>query len=421
MGRIAALGTYEHLKGFVDTKTRIIDLRGRMVLPGFIDTHAHPATFGVSLAFEVNCRHSMSIEEIKESIRDKAKQTPRGSWIRGVGYDQYQLVERRHPTRRDLDDATSEHPVVLRRMCGHMCVVNSKALEIASINRNSRISGGVIDKDPSTGEPTGLLLERAQDLVLEKIPSYTIDEIKEGLRQCFQKLLEWGITGVHDAGIFHLQVSDGIRAYQELLRERKMPVRIGLMIPHEYLGRDLQSALANLGMESDFGNPWLKIVGVKYIADGSVGSHTAALREPYLGEPGNTGVTQIDQTTLNERVALAHEAGLRACIHAIGDRGVDMAIEAIEHAQRHGRKPHLAHRIEHCGICWPSQIEKIKELGIVISSSTSFLFKMTEDSPWKAGLGAERMKRLYPHRDLIDHGIVTAGNSDLDQRKTLTQ
>jgi predicted amidohydrolase YtcJ len=294
-----------------------------------------------------------------------------------------------------------------------MCVANSKALKIAGINLDSQVSGGVIDKDPSTKEPTGLLREKAQDLVLDKIPNYSIDEIKEGLRQCFRKLVEWGITTVHDAGMYGLRVSDAIQAYQELLIEKQLPVRVGLIIPQESFGKDLQSALSDVGVRSDFGGNWLKIVGMKYIADGSIGSHTAALREPYLKEPENRGVEVMSQEALNKRVALADAAGLRACIHAIGDRGIDMAIQAIELAQKNRAKPYLKHRIEHCGVCWPSQMKKIKELDIVVSSSTSFMFKMEEDSPWKEGLGAERMRRLYPHKELIEHGIVTAGNSDL--------
>jgi predicted amidohydrolase YtcJ len=179
----------------------------------------------------------------------------------------------------------------------------------------------------------------------------------------------------------------------------------------EYKNQDLLQALVTLRLQNGFGDEWLKIMGVKFIADGSIGGHTAALHEPYIGEPKNFGILVTEPNVLNEKVMKAHKNGLQVFIHAIGDRGIDVALDAIEMALKENPKLDHRHRIEHCGVCLPKQLERIKKINVFISSSTSFLYGV--GSVYNAAIGEERMRWCYPHRSFIDYGLAAAGNSDL--------
>jgi len=407
-GRIIRVGGTTDIQDLVGPDTVILDLNGKVVLPGFIDSHTHPAIYGTSLVFEVDCSEASSIVNIIQKIMKKVRQSPKGSWIRAYGYDEHKLAEKRPPTRWDLDKATSENPVAIRRICTHIVVLNSLALKITGINRETPDpEGGVIDRDPATGEPTGLLREKAAELAWKAIPDYTVEEIKQGLKLAFRDILSWGITTIHDAGVS----PDLIQAYQELRAEGKLPLRVNLVIKEEHFGQDLLSALTTLRIKSGFGDEWLKITGIKFIADGSIGGRTAALYEPYAGETENSGILAIEPMTLNDKVMKAHKNGLQVCIHAIGDRAIDMALNAIEIALKENPQLDHRHRIEHCGVCTPRQLQRIKKVGAFVSASTSFLYELGDT--FRAILGEEYMKWCYPHRSFIDYGIVVAGNSDL--------
>ena len=412
-GKIVRVGRVDDLKQLVGPETVTLNLNGRVVLPGFIDTHAHPAMYGTACLFEVNVSKAASIREIIEILHKRAEQSKKGSWIRAYGYDDHKLADRRHPTRLDLDKAAPENPVALRRCCGHMSVMNTQALNILGITKQTKDpDGGVIDRDPASGEPAGLLREKASELAWKTCGTYTVEETKKGLARTFQDLLSWGITTVHDASA----IPESIRAYQELKAEGNLPVRVNLMIQDQYLGQDLLSCVSALGLGGNFGDEWIKIMGIKFFADGSVGGHTAALNVPYLGEPKNFGVLRIERELLKERVTKAHNSGFQVCIHAIGDRAIDEALTAIETSlEKHPVENHR-HRIEHCGLCQPAQLERIKASGVFVSSSTCFIFEVGDAS--MRALGEERINWYYPDRSYIDYGITSAENSDLGASAT---
>ncbi len=407
-GRIVAVGSNEEVRSHIGEGTRIIDLEGRALLPGFIDTHTHPSHAAVRL-YEIDLRSPpvRSIKDVLRLVAEKAEELGPGKWVRGTNYNEAKLVERRHVTRWELDEAAPENPVFITKETGHEFVANSMALKIAGITRGTPDPpGGKIDRR-ADGEPTGVLYETAGRLVREHIPSYTVEEVKEGLKRVWDQFAEWGITTTHDAGVD----TTALRAYQELLAEGVRKVRTHLMIMvRSPKGEDLLEALTQLGIESGFGDEWLKILGVKIMGDGSGAGGTAAVYEPQHRGPGGLGIMVTPPEELKRLVLKAHRAGLRVCIHSIGDRAIDYALDAIEEAQRELPRPDIRHRIEHNSLCTPRQLKRIKELGVTPSSSIGYMWRLGDD--YLENFGPERARWLHPHRSMLEMGIIAGGNSD---------
>jgi hypothetical protein len=405
-GKIVAVGDTKKIMRMKRESTKVIELRGRIVLPGLIESHVHPPDLGSKLTGVIcTTPPNKSIADIISRIREKANQIPKGEWIRGFGYNEKKLKENRHPTRWDLDRATLDHPAYLFRTDFHMGVANSKALELANITRETLDPpGGKVVRNLDTGEPIGLLQEQAQNLIRDIVLSYTVEEIKEGIELANEQFLRWGFTTVHCA----MTNRDEFRAYQELHREGKLKIRTCLLLD----GRKPEDlhALIKVGPKSDFGNDKLKVIGIKFMCDGSMSGRTAALHETYENEPNNRGMLVVTQEELTEQVVKAHKAGLRPCIHAIGDRAVDVALNAIEAALK--EKPAKDHRlrIEHCGLPTDQALRRIKKLGVVPISSIGFIYELGDTH--LLGIGEERAKRYYPLKTYLEHGIVSTGNSD---------
>lgn len=407
-GRIVAVGSNREIEGLIGEGTRVIDLGGKPLLPGFIDTHTHPSHAAMRL-YEIDLRSPpvKSIEDILRLVAEKAEELGPDKWVRGTNYNEAKLIERRHVTRWELDEAAPKNPVFITKETGHEFIANSRALEIAGISRErADPPGGRIDRRKD-GEPTGVLYETAGRLVLEHIPPYTVEEVKEGLRRVWDQLAEWGITTTHDAGVD----ATALRAYQELLAEGIRKVRTLVMVKAQgSRGEDLLGALVNLGIESGFGDEWLRIMGVKIMGDGSGAGGTAAVYEPQHRGPGGLGIMVTPPEELKRLVIKAHRAGLRVCIHSIGDRAIDYALDAIEEAQRETPKPDVRHRIEHNSLCTPRQLKRIKELGVTPSSSIGYMWRLGDN--YQENFGPERARWLHPHRSMLEMGIIAGGNSD---------
>ncbi|KON29262.1 hypothetical protein AC482_06935 [miscellaneous Crenarchaeota group-15 archaeon DG-45] len=409
-GRIVATGSTSDVMRLAGEGTEVVDLGGRTATPGFIDSHTHPSHAATRL-YEINCRSPpvRSVGEILAMVSERAGEVEPGRWIRGTNYNDLKLEERRHITRWELDEAAPENPVFISKETGHLYVVNSRALELAGIARETPDPpGGQIDRGPD-GEATGLLYETAGDLVASLIPPYSVEEIKEGLRRVWDQFSRWGVTTTHDASAY----GDAIRAYQQLLAEGVRRVRTLLMVsvhPQRPAGADLLDAMTALGVESGFGSDWLKVMSLKIMGDGSGSGGSAAVYAPQHRGTKGLGLMTTSPEEMRRLTAEAHRAGIRVSIHSIGDRGIDLALDAIEEAQRLRPAPDMRHRIEHNSLCTPKQLERIRELGVTPSSSIGYMWGVGDD--YVENFGPERSRWLHPHRTMLEMGITAGGNSD---------
>ncbi len=402
--RISGIGSDSEIEAFIDGDTKVMDLGGRTLVPGFIDCHAHPMGYGESL-MAIDCRTPpvSSIQDVVAAIRRKAEEEPEGEWVIGMGYDDFKLAEKRHPNRWDLDEAAPDNPVVITRMCGHVSVANSLALQKAGITKDSTDpEGGQIDRDQETGEPTGVLRGGAMAPIYKLIPPPDKEQLRRAFSLAAEQFLARGVTSVSDAGVDSPLV---VRAYQAAMREDGVPLRVNLMMSASMLDE-----LSRLGLQTGFGDERLRIGAIKIVADGSSSGRTAAVSEPYEDASGNTGIMYISREELDEKVLASHKAGFQVGVHAIGDRAISAVLDSYEKALKQLPRADHRLRIEHCGICTPAIVERIKGMGVVPVPQPIFLYG--EGESYRAGLGEERVKWAYPLRSFLENGIVTPMSSD---------
>lgn len=401
--RILIVGSTEEVSMAIGKKTKIYDLRGMTVLPGLIDSHMHPGSYGVFWVRGVKCGPDIgSMGDLLSRIGEKAKSSPEGSWILGYSLDDVKLG--RYPTRRELDDAAPRNPLYIQRRDGHIGVANSMALRIAGIDKGTPDPPhGKIDGD-ETREPTGVLREKAKDLVFGIIPPYTVDEYKRGLRHVFEEFISLGLTTIHASMVDSVE----FRALQELRREGGLRLRVCAHASGREEG--MLEALISAGVQTPFGDDWLKITEVEWVFDTSTSGRTAAYYTPYVGEPDNIGILLYDQNDITERVKRAHRAGIRVGLDGIGDRGIDRALDALEAALKDQPREDHRHRIEHCCHVTPPIQKRLKELNVIDASATGFLHDLGD--AYKANRGEGDMRWMWPHRTLIDEGIPAPGHSD---------
>lgn len=415
-GRIMYVGSNEAVRGCAGEKTAVLDVGGKTVLPGFIEPHTHFMSFGVRLRM-VNVRTppNDSIEDVLARIRERAATTPKGEWIQAQGYEHTAVRERRWPTLAELDTAAPDHPLVMTYRSSHVWMTNSLGLRLGAINRDTpQPEGGHIDKDPRTGEPTGVLREKAASRpITSLVPHPTLAELKEGVALAGREYNSVGITSTHDAGTG--DTPDYYRAYQETIDEGKLKVRVYLMIhdlPYKrfYMERDL-------GLRTGFGSDWLRLGAVKTCSDGSIQVHTCAFYEPYITSDTEDptkdprGVLQVSPEDQKKIVFEAHSKGYQVAIHAQGDRGIDVALDAIENAMAKVPRPNPRHRIEHCQGVTRAALERMRRLGVIASFYPHHLWYWG-DRHISDFLGMERASRLDPMRSAIDLGVVTVAHSD---------
>ena len=413
-GNIVAVGTTKQVKELANSGTKVIDLEGRLMLPGFIDTHEHCIRRGLQLDW-VNCKSPpmRSLGDVIEALRIKAETKQKGEWVIGSWFDESQWKDKRFPNRYDLDKASTEHPIYLGRAGGHNSVANSLALELAGITKDTpQPPGGNIERDEN-GEPTGRLDEiAAMDMVRSLIPKPSgfkeVELLVENWPILEEQYLSWGLTTIHEA---HIKAPEA-HAYQVLNEEGKLRIRIGLMLDGmtPYNGY-ATSDLSRQGIRTPF--KWsdrLYVVGVKVGTDGAMGSLTAALHEDYANDPDNKGIIRCTKEDLTDEIVRCHVAGIRTCTHAIGDRAIDMTLDALEEAINSRPWPDHRHRIEHAGYVLPRQLERMARLKINVSASIGFCYPIGDSHI--AALGPDRLCGYYPMKSFRDHGVVAAGNSD---------
>ncbi|MEM2108535.1 MAG: amidohydrolase, partial [Candidatus Bathyarchaeia archaeon] len=353
--KIVDVGSNQQIRKHVGKQTRVINAKGRTVFPGFVDCHIHMTSFGFSLQY-LNLRSVKSVKQLQQKLKKYANDYPEKEWILGGQWDHEQFREKRYPTRWDLDEAVLDKPVFLRRVCGHVAVANTKALQMAGITAETVVEGGKIDFDAKTNQPNGLLREKAVELVEKRIPQPKTQDLEAACLLACEKAVENGLTCVH----WLVESREELHVLQKLCFEGKLPLRVYVGIAAKQLEN-----LAKLGVQTGFGSNLLKIGFVKIFADGSLGAHTAALKEPYSDKPETCGILLQTHEKLEELVSKANSAGLQVGIHAIGDRAVEAALKAYEKAQKDNPENTLRHRIEHCSVLNPKLIMQMKRLGII--------------------------------------------------------
>ena len=368
-------------------------------MPGLIDAHLHFLSYGLSLR-EIDLIGVPSLAAAQARIADRAAQTPAGQWLTGRGWDQVFWPDQRFPTRYDLDAITPEHPAFLRRKCGHAGWANSQALALAGITRDTPDpDGGAIERDPATGEPTGILLELAMDLVAQLQALPTDAEATDAVRTAMHRAHRLGITGVHN-----MEGAVALRAFQELRRQGELKLRVLQQVPELELDAAIQ-----LGIRSGFGDEWIRIGAVKIFSDGSLGARSALMIAPYENEPANYGIAVSTAEHLCQVVEKAARAGIAVHIHAIGDQANRNVLDAIAATRRAGIGLHLRHRIEHAQVLDPSDLPRFAELQVIASMQPIHCTQdiVSADQNWGA-----RSRLAYAWSSLLSSGALLAFGSD---------
>ena len=411
-GHIGAVGSTSDIDALRDRRTKVIDLKGRTVLPGLTDPHVHFADGGASMMNRIDCRdfysNVRSIPQIMENIRIQAAGQSPGSWViaHGSPMQDFRMPEKRFPNRHDLDQASPDNPVSIN-FGAHITIANSKALELAGVNSTTTApAGGAIEFDDN-GKPTGKLVERAQFMVKNIVPKYDYEQMKQGILFAAERCLSRGLTNIHDIVTNH----ESIRAYQELVAEGKLPIRVSLLIRVIEAAINKESLL-NLGIKTGFGSDWLRIGGVKMSIDGGITGHVAKFYEPYVDDPCHEGLIRIEQDELDETVTAYHQAGHRVCIHAIGDVAMDMALASLDRALKADPRADHRHRVEHLGnwLVNDERMDIITRNNILPVPNIPFMHYIWESL--LACIGDERLETSFNIRDMLDAGLQITSGSD---------
>ncbi len=375
----------------------VVDLAGRAVLPGLIDGHIHLSGYA-SARVRLKLAGISSREEIVALVEHRARSTPPGQWILGHGWNHY-LWGGQWPTRQELDAVAPDNPVALERVDIHSLWVNTAALRLAGLDSStpSPLGGKILLDDQ--GQPSGILKERAADLVKEHIGKPDQAERLRLLDEAFSEAHRYGITGVHVP-----EEAEAFGDYQTLYSRRALRLRVLTHLPQNRL----EEAIA-LGIRSGFGDERLRVGGLKIFADGSLGSKTASLLQDYEDEPGYRGLPALPVRELDELVTKAAQAGISVAVHAIGDRAVRLVLDTIARAQRLAGPPYMPHRVEHAQLLHPQDIPRFRELGVVASMQP---IHCPSDMPVARRLWGERCRYAYAWRSLLDHGTALAFGSD---------
>jgi predicted amidohydrolase YtcJ len=400
-GKLLAVGSDDDVKPHIGEKTHVVDLKGKTVTPGFIDAHCHPAPVYAEdrLWASVDLFKTKTMDNLVEALKKKAAKTPKGQTVLGSRYRDTLLG--RHPTRQDLDRVSTEHPVIISHSSGHLRVCNSLALKLAMLDKDSADpAGGEFERD-AKGELTGVLKESASSRVTRSLPPTPEPpqaEVIEGYRLRFREYFKKGITSIHVAGtsvrtaeLLAIASSDSVPMHLYImLRESEMDEAV----KHHKMGPQKKR---------------VKFGPIKFFHGGSLSGQTCWLSAPYVNRKDYFGIRPArSQARLDDLVLKIHQAGLQGCVHANGDREIDMVLTAFENAlAQHPRADHR-HRIEHCSVVTEEILKRIKKLGLVIAPHSYVL----EHGETMEAYGEARWNWMHADRSMIDMGIPVAGNSD---------
>lgn len=405
--RISRVGKTSEIKKLVGRETRVVDLHGSLVLPGFIDSHTHFLKGGISLG-SVQLRDVTSREEFVARVAAKVRELEKGEWILEGNWDHEQFSPPELPRKEWIDAVSPDNPVCVTRYDLHIALANSLALKLAGITKDTPSpEGGEIQKDPDTGEPTGIVRDAALAMVTKNIPEPTLNMRTKAVLAALRHAAEVGVTSVNDmaeAPIF----GQSFEIYQQLHQEGRLTTRIYFYIPI-----DKMDIYEELRLKTPFGNNWLEIGGLKGFVDGGVGASTAYFFEPYADNPRTCGLLapqMFPEGIMEHRVRRASEEGLQVAIHAIGDKANALILDIYEHISDGGPVKDRRFRIEHAQHLREKDIERFGRLGIIASVQP---YHAADDGRWMENrIGPERCRTTYAFKSLLDHGAVLALGSD---------
>jgi predicted amidohydrolase YtcJ len=395
-GNILAVGSDAEIKHLASSQTRLRDLNGAFLMPGLNDAHMHLGGAGQT-KLNVDLTGSQSLKDMLQRIQAKAQSSPVGHWLTGGGWDHTLWANKILPTRQDLDRVTGGHPTLLERIDGHIAVANTAALKAATITGKTKApQGGAIDLD-AQGEPTGILRDTAMEDVEKIIPPPSHEDRIQGLTLAIQDAISHGLTSVQDYSDWQ-----DFLVLEELEKENKLPIRISEWLTFN----DPIEVLKEHRAHHDQNDPLLHTGMLKGFMDGSLGSHTAAMKAPFADEPSNSGLPRYDQAKLNTMAVERAQAGFQLGFHAIGDRATAMALDAFAQT---GSTDHR-NRIEHAQVVDPSDIQRFAKLGVIASMQPNHLLT---DMNWAMDrLGPKRAAYSYAWKAFLDAGVVVAFGTD---------
>ncbi len=399
--KIIGVGSNEDIMNLSSAYTKKINVGGKIITPGFIDAHSHPAGAGRSHLRNVDC-DLRSIEEIKNAIFERSKKTPKGEWISGFKYDDTKTKEKRYINNIDLDEVSPDHPVMITHRGGHTAYVNSLALKIAGIDEKTPDpKGGNIERDLETGNLNGRLLETATYLVEKFIPNqFTRSDYQAGVKLISEMLSKSGITSVTDAGTG----VKSLQAFEDAYESGELKTRVYCMI-RGYAFDEVNGS----GKKTGYGDEWVRVGAVKLVCDGSISERTARLSKPYIGRPDYYGIIINNEDEIYEEAIKAHLNDWQIGVHANGDVGIDITLRVFERLQKEKYRKDPRFRIEHCTIINESLVQRIKTLGVIPNPFSTYVYfhgeKMKE-------YGKERLENMFAVRSFLDAGIPVTQTSD---------
>ena len=411
-GKITFLGTDEEAKN-VSSK-ELIDLKGKMMIPGMADAHLHLYAYCQNLTF-VDLSKVHNINEMINLMKEKVKNVKKGDWVKGVNFDQSKWKENRFPTLEEMDSISKDNPVIIKRCCLHAVVANSKALKMAGIGKNYQAgSGGIVELDKD-GMPNGILREQSTKVFDDILPDplKDIEVQKKIMQDVLNDMSSKGITTIHTYAAKIWQYNEDISIYKNFEKEEKLPLRVTVCIDELFEPEILT--------EEKLNNPYRKVQlgAYKIFSDGSMGSRSAALKKPYSDDPQNSGFMLFTQEELNNKILTGYEHGLQPAIHAIGDRALDMTLAAIEYTLKttkekgmtdEEQKNRLPFRIIHVQMIDDDLLERMKKLPLVLDIQPIFL---CTDLHWiEDRIGKERLKGSFALKTMEKAGLIQTGGSD---------